>query len=107
MGTERLPMRRIREILRLKHEQGLRHRAIARACGVGVGTVSEYVGRAQRAGLGWPLPPEMDDTALEARLFPPLEPGRDRAPPAPPCIHQHLKRPGATLPPLRDEYPHA
>ena len=36
MGAERLPMRQIREILRLKHDQGLRHRAIARACGVGV-----------------------------------------------------------------------
>ena len=46
MGAERLPMRHIREILRLKHEGGLSHRAIARACGVGVGTVSEYVRRA-------------------------------------------------------------
>ncbi len=51
MGAERLPMRQIREILRLKHERGLGHRAIARACGVGVGTVSEYVRRALRAGL--------------------------------------------------------
>jgi hypothetical protein len=35
-------MRQVREILRLKYGQGLPHRAIARACGVGVGTVSEY-----------------------------------------------------------------
>jgi len=65
MGAERLPMRQIREILRLKHEQGLRHRAIARACGVDVGTVSEYLGRAQRAGLGWPLPPEQRSVSPE------------------------------------------
>ena len=32
--TERLPMRQVREILRLKYEQRLPHRAIARACGV-------------------------------------------------------------------------
>lgn len=97
-------MRRIREILRLKHEQGLRHRAIARACGVGVGTVSEYVGRAQRAGLSWPLPLELDDAALEARLFASPEPGRERV--APDCgwIHQELKLAGVTLHLLWEEY---
>jgi len=97
-------MRQIREILRLKHDQGLRHRAIARACGVGVGTVSEYLGRVQRAGLGWPLPPELDDAALEARLFTTAEPGRERV--APDCgwIHQELKRPGVTLHLLWEEY---
>ena len=56
MGTRRLPMRKLREILRLKYERHLRHRAIARACDVGVGTVSEYVGRAERAGFSWPAP---------------------------------------------------
>ena len=61
MGAKRLPMRKLREILRLKYERRLSHRAIARACGVGVGTVSEYVRRARRAGLGWPLPAELDD----------------------------------------------
>jgi hypothetical protein len=34
MGAKRLPMRQIREILRLKHGQGLHHRAVARACRV-------------------------------------------------------------------------
>ena len=47
--TERLLMRQVREILRLKYEQGLPHRAIARACGVGLGTVSEYC---RRVGVG-------------------------------------------------------
>ena len=69
MGAERLPMRKIREVLRLKYESGLGHRAIAPACGVGVGTVSEYVRRAAEASLRWPLPPELDDAALEALLF--------------------------------------
>src|SRR5438128_8692532 len=67
--TERLLMSQVREILRLKHEQGLPHRAIARACGVGLGTVSEYCRRAQRAALTWPLPADLDDAQLEARLF--------------------------------------
>jgi transposase len=103
MGARRLPMRQIREILRLKHE-GLGHRAIARACGVGVGTVSEYLRRAQRAGLAWPLPPELDEAALEGRLFPPAETGREQVPPDLVRIHQELKRAGVTLHLLWEEY---
>lgn len=104
MGAERLPMRQIREILRLKHERGLSYRAIARACGVGVGTVAEYLGRSERAGLGWPLPPELDEAALEARLFPPPEPGRDRIAPDLVWIYSELKRAGVTLHLLWEEY---
>ncbi len=105
MGTKRLPMRQIREILRLKHEQRLSHRAIARACRVGVGTVSEYVGRAARAGLEWPLPGELDEAALEARLFPRAGPAsREHALPDVEGIHQELKRVGVTLHLLWEEY---
>jgi hypothetical protein len=39
MPTERLLMRQIREILRLRWACGLPQRAVARACGVGLGTV--------------------------------------------------------------------
>jgi len=102
---ERLPMRRISEILRLKYEGGLRHRAIARACGVGVGTVSEYVARAARAGIAWPLPAEMDEAGLEECLFSAAPvPVRERA--APDClwIHQELKKVGVTLHLLWEEY---
>ena len=101
---ERLPMRQIREILRLKYEGSLRHRAIARACGVGVGTVSEYVNRAQRAGLVWPFGPELDDSALEARLFALAAPARERVAPDLVSIHQELKRAGVTLHLLWEEY---
>ena len=55
MGAKRLQMRKLREILRLKYARRMGHRSIARACGVGVGTVSEYVRRARQAGLRWPL----------------------------------------------------
>ena len=51
MATKRLPMRQIREILRLKHDQQLSHRAIASACRVGLGTVADYLGRTKQAGL--------------------------------------------------------
>ena len=105
MAAKRLPMRKIREILRLKHEVGLSHRAIARACSVGVGTVSLYVGRAREAGLTWPLPEEMDEAALEARLLRgPRSPTGPRPQPDPAHIHRELKRQGVTLHLLWVEY---
>ena len=81
MGAKRLQMRKLREILRLKYERRMRHRAIARACGVGVGTVSDYVRRAHQEGLDWPLPPNLDDQSLEAKLFALAEPDRERVQP--------------------------
>ncbi|MFQ5830960.1 MAG: sigma factor-like helix-turn-helix DNA-binding protein [Candidatus Methylomirabilia bacterium] len=99
MTTERLPMRQVREILRLKYEYGLAHRAIARACGVGVGTVSEYCHRAEQAGLTWPLPGDLDDGQLEAQLFKRVGDLVGDPHPLPDLmwIHQELKRPGVTL----------
>ena len=55
MATKRLAMRKLHEILKLKYETGLTHREIAKACGIGVGTVSLYVTRVREAGLSWPL----------------------------------------------------
>ena len=98
MPTQRLPMRKLREILRLKHESGRFHRGIARVCGVGVGTVSEYLRRAAETGLSWSVLVELDDAAVEARLFPA---GTSSSPsrPLPDLkeIHQELKRAGVTL----------
>ena len=71
MPQERLSMRKIREVLRLRWEQGLSHRQIIASCGIGHGTVVEYLRRAKEAGLTWPLPEELTDGELEARLFPP------------------------------------
>ena len=69
MPTQRLSMRRIREVLRLRH-QGLTERVIARMLGVSNGVVHGYVRRARLAGLTWPLPEGMDDEGLELLLFP-------------------------------------
>ena len=104
MPAPRLLMRKIREVLRLKHEQGLSHQAVTRACAVGVGTVNRYLRRAAQCGLGWPLPAELDDAALEARLFRRPAPVPNR--PRPDCahIHRELKRNGVTLQLLWEEY---
>ncbi|WP_201449716.1 sigma-70 region 4 domain-containing protein, partial [Bradyrhizobium sp. Ai1a-2] len=51
MPTQRLSMRRIKEVLRLKHVQGLPERAIARTLGISNGAVHSYLRRAGAAGL--------------------------------------------------------
>jgi transposase len=99
-------MRKLRDVLRLRYDTKLPERAIAQACGMGLGTVSTYLQRAAGAGLTWPLPDDLDDAALEARLFsrPAVPPTQDRALPNGATLHQELKKPGVTLTLLWQEY---
>jgi transposase len=69
MGQERLTMRKIKEILRLKFESNLSNRAIAGACKVSNSTVGEYLRQAEVAGIRWPLG-EIGEDELYAKLFP-------------------------------------
>jgi transposase len=71
---------------------------------VGLGTVAAYLQRARAAGLSWPLPADLDDGALEARLFPRPALASDRAVPAWADVHQELKKAGVTLALLWQEY---
>ena len=64
MSQGRLSMRKTEEILRLKDEAGLSHRAIARSCSVSPSTVSEYVTHAKAAPdltFGTAGPPNRSD----------------------------------------------
>ena len=106
MPAERLSMRKIREVLRLKWDSGLSNRRIARSCAVGRPAVAEYLRRAAEAGLSWPLPADLDDAALERRLFPrpaSLPAGLHTVPDWAQA-HQELKRKGVTLMLLWQEY---
>ena len=106
MPRERLSMRKIKEVLRLRFEHGLSHRAIATSCGIGITSAREYVVRAKAAGLVWPLAEALDDGALEAVLFPPPpRPGAvERVVPDWPQVHRELRRKGVTLQLLWQEY---
>jgi len=65
-------MRKIQELLRLKHEQKLNNREIATSLKISASTVSAYLQRAHHHHLSWPLPAEFqDDERLYELLFPP------------------------------------
>lgn len=106
MPAKRLSMRKIKEILRLKWANGLSNRKIARNCGISRPTVSEYLRRAEQAGLSWPLPDKWDDTKLEHTLFPepPKDPVSERVMPNWAEIHHEMKKKSVTLFLLWQEY---
>jgi len=62
-------MRKIKDVLRLRFDLGLRRRGICRTCSVGLGTAHEYLHRAEAAGVTWPLGEDWDEDRLEAALF--------------------------------------
>jgi len=106
MPAERVTMRKIKDILRLKWACGLSNRQVAASCGVARSTVAETLYRAQAAGVSWPLPAELDDTQLATRLYPagPPPTSPPRAVPDWATVHQELTRKGVTLALLWQEY---
>jgi transposase len=106
MPRERVSMRKIREVLRLKWGLGLSERQVAQSCDMGRSTVSHYLERAEIAGLTWPLPEDLDDVELEAKLFKTKQQNETKVCPSPNWenIHQELKSKGVTLKLLWREY---
>jgi transposase len=105
MATERLPMRHIREILRLKWGLKRSHREAARSLGISAGAVASVLSRATAIGLRVEALEGLTDEALEQRLYgPKLAGGRARPKPDSPWIHTELRRTGVTLELLHLEY---
>ena len=98
-------MRQVFEAFRLAFDQGRSQREIARALGLSQSTVNDYLRRFRGTGLPWPIPPEVDEAAVEARLFATDVPAaRGRAAPEWATIHGELKQKGVTLQLLWIEY---
>src|SRR5689334_6588214 len=106
MPAERIAMRQVRDVLRL-NAAGVSGNEIARRVGVAPSTVRLTLQRLAAAGLAWPLPAELTDAALEARLFTAAgkkQGHRRRTEPDWASIHRELKRKHVTLQILWDEY---
>jgi transposase len=97
-------MRRIREVLRLKHECGLSNARIAAALRIAKGSVANYLAAAASAGLTHSAASELDDAALDARLHPQRYVYAQFAGPDFAYVHRELRRKGVTLQLLWEEY---
>jgi len=110
MARKAVSMRKVRNILRLKHETGLGVRQIARSLRISHGTVVNYLERAAAAGIGWPLPEGIDDEGLQQLLFASQNPPEKarRALPDMAELHKELRgkghRKGTTRQLLWEEY---
>jgi transposase len=104
MPQQRMDIRMIKDILRLKYSGGLSHEAIARSLSISKGVVAKYLGLAGAAGLDWEATAELDEASLERRLL-----GRSSAETAVVApdfatVHIELRRKGMTLMLLWQEY---
>jgi len=96
-------VRKIREVLRLKAE-GFSDRQIAVSIGSARSTVQECIRRARDAGLLWPLPSEIDESALHAQLYRRAVPLSRTPQPDFTVLHRELSRRGVTRLLLWEEY---
>ena len=99
MPAGRVSMRHVREILRLGCS-GISKHEIGRRMGLAASTVRETLKRFAATGLPWPLPDDVTDGFLEARLYKSAgtKQGHRRiAEPDWALVHRELKRKHVTL----------
>ena len=104
MAREMLSMRKLSEVLRLALEQKASVRQIARSCCLARSTVSDYLGRARAAGLGWPLPAGLDEDGLARLLFPVREASGARPALDMVYLRNEMRKKSMTLQLLWEEY---
>src|SRR6202789_2685045 len=107
MPAERVAMRDVRVIIRLRFLSSLTTSEIARRLGLARSTVRETLSRFERSGLVWPLPEGLRDAGLEAALYASRRSKRGHrrhAEPDWPAVHREMKRKHVTLLIVWDEY---
>ena len=106
MPKQRLRMKQILEIMRLRYGLSCSQQAVSDATGIARSTVKDYLLRVQAAGLSWPLPQEMTNEQLNELIFPSNanKSSVNRPKPDWSLIHKELKRKSVTLQLLWEEY---
>ena len=106
LGVEHHPMRRIRELLRLRYEGGHTYRDISASTGMSTGSISDYLRRVSESGLTWEETRKLEDHDLEGRLF--RDGGRNEPSPRAPIdlelVHREMRKSGVTLQLVWTEY---
>lgn len=106
MSDNRISMRKLREVLRMRFDHQLSFRQISRSVRVSVGTVANYAQAFEASKLNWPLPEDCTESTLIQALFPdtPLPSRKGLVDPDWGEVHQALKRKGVTKLLLWEEY---
>ena len=69
MAKARVAIHADHDILRPHHECGHSQREIACSCKMSVGGFNKILQPGRKAGLWWPLPPGLNESDLEERLY--------------------------------------
>ena len=104
MPKQRMALRMIKDVIRLKWGAQLAHESIATTLGVSKGVVTKYVGLASAAGLDWETVRDWDERQLVARLLPRSNEASPYLEPDWGHVHRELDRKGVTLMLLWQEY---
>lgn len=106
MPAQRITMRKIREILRLRLEAGLSIRQISQTTAVSVGAIQKLLAKAEAQKLSWPLPQQLTEIQLAQLFYPNAKThssGRFHEPDWE-KVHQELRRKEITKLLLWEEY---
>lgn len=104
MPKQRMDLRMIKDIIRLKSQAQLSHEQIAQALKVSKGVVSKYLSLAQAAGLEWNAVEPLNELDLTRLLLPRTSVAGRYVEPDWALIHRELDRKGVTLMLLWQEY---
>ncbi len=104
MPKQRLDLRMIKDIIRIKWQTELSHEQIAKALNISKGVVSKYLALADACGLDWEAAQALDERQLTARLLPRTNAAGSYVEPDWAAIHRELDRKGVTLMLLWQEY---
>ena len=106
MATKRIPMRQLREILRLRLHAKLSMRQIRDSLRLSLGAIQKAVSKAEALALDWEAIEKLDDSHLAAKIYPQADTAKSSHKELPDWvdIYRELKRKGMTKQLLWEEY---
>jgi len=106
MAATRMTMRKIRDILRLRLSAGLTIRQINISTKASIGAIQKLLAQADKLGLSWPLPDDLNDKELARLFYPEADTAVSSRYQLPDWVkvHQELKHKGVTKQLLWEEY---
>ncbi len=106
MATKRIPMRQLREILRLRLHAKLSMRQIRDSLRLSLGAIQKAVNKAETLELDWDTIEKLDDQQLATKIYPQADAVKSSNKVLPDWteIYRELKRKGMTKQLLWEEY---